>query len=316
MLRYVATRLVLLIPVLWGVTLITFAVMRVVPGDFATMVLGPEMAQGDPKALENIRSSLGLDRPLPVQYLDWLVRAMQGDLGVSLSMKVPVWSEIVRRLPVTAELAFLSVLFGLVWGIPLGVVAATRKGIWDVIGRAVTIVGVSIPNFFLGTILILLGAIYLKFIPTFEYVPFYEDLGRNLLSMLYPTIALGTGLVASVAQNTRAATLETMDQEYVRVARAKGLRERTVVYRHILKNALIPVITVVGLQMAFLLGGTVIIETIFALPGIGRLTITAINLRDYVVVQSVVLVIAAIVVVVNLVTDLAYAMVDPRIRYR
>lgn len=316
MARYVVTRLLLLVPVLLGVTLITFIVMRVVPGDFAVMLLGPDAAQQDPAALANIRRSMGLDRPLPVQYLDWLGRAARGDLGESMSMKVPVWQEIMRRVPVTAELALLATLFGLVWGIPLGLLAAVRRGLWDVLGRGVTVLGVSIPNFFLGTILILLGAIYLKFIPTFEYVSFTEDPVRNLIAMLYPTIALGLGIVATVAENTRAATLETLEQEYVRVARAKGLRELTIVFRHVLKNALIPVITVVGLQASFLLGGTVIIETIFALPGIGRLTMTAINLRDYVLVQGVVLFIAVTVVLVNLLTDLAYAAADPRIRYR
>ena len=315
MLRYIAVRFALMVPVLLGVTLMTFVVMRVIPGDFAVLMLGPDVAEHDPQALQNIRASMGLDRPLPVQYVDWLARAAQGDLGRSMTLKVPVRDEILRRVPVTAELAILAVVFGLVLGIPIGVAAATRRGVWDVIGRAVTVLGVSVPSFFLGTILILAGALYITWIPTFEYVSFTQDPWRNLVAMLYPTISLGAGMVATIAENTRAATLETLDQEFVRVARAKGLAERSVVYGHVLQNSLIPVITVVGLQFAFLLSGTVIIETIFGLPGLGRLTITAINQRDYVLVQGLVLFIAVIVVVMNLVTDLAYAFVDPRVRF-
>lgn len=311
--QVILRRLVMLVPILLGVSMLTFGAMHLIPGDLAVALLGVDNAQ-DPVALENIRHKYGLDQPVPVQYVKWLGNVLQGDFGDSLRLHVPVLNEILRRLPLTAELALMSIVFGLVVGGTIGTVAAVKGGIWDVIGRSYIMVGVAVPSFFLGTILILYGSRYLTFIPTLQYVGFREDPKTHLLVMIYPVISLGTGLAAVIAENTWSAVSETMTLEHVRVARAKGLSERSVVIRHIVRNALIPITTVTGLQMAFLLGGTIIIETIFAMPGLGRLAFSAINLRDYPLMQGIVLFIAAMVVLANLVADLTYALFDPRIR--
>lgn len=311
--QVILRRLVLLVPILLGVSILTFGAMHLIPGDLAVALLGVDNAQ-DPVALENIRQKYGLDQPVPVQYVKWLGNVLQGDFGDSIRLRVPVLNEIVRRLPLTAELAVLSIIFGLVVGGTLGTLAAVKGGIWEIVGRTYILVGVAVPSFFLGTILILYGGRYLSFIPTLQYVGFREDPKTHLLVMIYPVLSLGTGLAAVIAENTWSAVSETMNMEHVRVARAKGLHERAVVIRHIVRNALIPITTITGLQMAFLLGGTIIIETIFAMPGLGRLAFSAINLRDYPLMQGIVLFIAAMVVLANLLADLAYALFDPRIR--
>jgi peptide/nickel transport system permease protein len=312
--RYIITRLLLAVPILFGVSAVTFLVMRALPGDFAMLVLGSE-GHTDPQAVENLRRSLGLDRPLLVQYVDWLVRALQGDLGVSLAQKVPVRDEIVRRIPVTFELSLLAGLVAAGLGVPLGLVAALRRGASDWTVRAFNVIAISVPNFFLGTLMILFSALYLPQMATFEFVAFTTDPVKNLQSLLYPAIALGVGLAAVIAENTRSAALEVLHKEYILVARAKGLSPSLVTLHHLLKNALVPIITVLGFQSAALLGGSIIIETIFALPGLGRLAFSSVNLRDYPTIQGIVLVVSATVVLVNLATDLAYGLVDPRIRY-
>lgn len=313
MTQVILRRLVMLIPILLGVSMLTFGAMHLIPGDLAVALLGIENAQ-DPVALANIRAKYGLDQPIPVQYIKWLGNVLQGDFGQSLRLNVPVLDEIVRRLPLTIELALLSIVFGLVVGGLLGTLAATRGGIWDIVGRSYILAGVAMPSFFLGTILILYGGRYISFIPTLQYVGFREDPKTHLLVMIYPVISLGSGLAAVIAENTWSAVSETMNMEHVRVARAKGLVERKVVTGHIVRNALIPITTITGLQMGFLLGGTIIIESIFALPGLGRLAFSAINLRDYPLMQGIVLFIATMVVLSNLVADLLYALFDPRIR--
>lgn len=311
--QVILRRLVMLVPILLGVSMLTFGAMHLIPGDLAVALLGVDNAQ-DPVALENIRRKYGLDQPVPIQYIKWLGNVLQGDFGDSIRLKVPVLDEILRRLPLTAELAFLSVLYGLIVGGLIGTVAAVKGGIWAIIGRTYILLGVAVPSFFLGTILILYGSRYIDFIPTLQYVGFREDPKTHLLVMIYPVISLGTGLAAVIAENTWSAVSETMSLEHVRVARAKGLAERKVVFGHIVRNALIPITTITGLQTAFLLGGTIIIETIFAMPGLGRLAFSAINLRDYPLMQGIVLFIATMVVLANLFADLAYALFDPRIR--
>lgn len=303
----------MLVPILLGVSMLTFGAMHLIPGDLAVALLGVDNAQ-DPVALENIRRKYGLDQPVPVQYIKWLGNVVQGDFGESIRLRVPVLDEIVRRLPLTAELALLSVIYGLVVGGLLGTLAAVKGGVWDFVGRTYILLGVAVPSFFLGTMLILYGSRYIDFIPTLQYVGFREDPKTHTLVMIYPVISLGTGLAAVIAENTWSAVSETMNLEHVRVARAKGLAERKVILGHIVRNALIPITTITGLQMGFLLGGTIIIETIFAMPGLGRLAFSAINLRDYPLMQGIVLFIAAMVVLANLVADLAYALFDPRIR--
>jgi peptide/nickel transport system permease protein len=311
---YLLGRLLWVMPTILGMTLVTFVIMRMLPGDVAVVMVGIEGRQ-DPQVLENIRRSLGLDQPLPVQYVHWLVRTLQGDWGTSVAQKVAVRDEILRRLPVTLELAFLSALVALISGVPLGLVAALRRGIVDWLVRGFNVVAIAVPNFFLGTLMLLFGARFLPFITAFEYIPPTVDPIRNLISMSYPALALGAGLAAVIAENTRAAILEVRGADYITLARAKGLGPGAVVTGYLLRNALIPVVTVSGLQVTALLGGTIVIETIFGLPGIGRLMFTAVNLRDYPMVQGIVLVVATMVVVTNLLVDLLYAFVDPRVRY-
>lgn len=313
MVQVVLRRLIMLVPVMLGVSILTFGAMHLIPGDMAVAMVGIEGAQ-DPEILANIRAKYGLDQPVPIQYLKWLGSAVQGDFGDSLRLNVPVRGEILRRLPLTAELALLSVIYGLLVGGLLGTLAAVKGGFWDIIVRTYILLGVAVPSFFLGTILILYGSRYFSFIPTLQYSSFRDDPKTHLLIMIYPVVSLGTSLAAVIAENTWSAVNDTMNLEHVRVARAKGLAERRVVTGHILRNALIPITTITGLQMAFLLGGTIIIETIFALPGLGRLAFSAINLRDYPLMQGIVLVIALMVVLANLLADLAYALFDPRIR--
>lgn len=313
MLIIVLLRLVLLLPMLLGLSALTFLAMHMIPGDLALLLVGPEGVH-NPVVLENIRREYGLDRPLVVQYGAWLGKVVRGDFGDSLRLRVPVLDEIARRLPLTLELSFLSVCFGLLLGGTIGALAALRGGRWAIFGRVFAVLGVAVPNFLLGTLLILLGARFLPFLPTLQYVPFTEDPAQHLLGLLYPVVALGTGLSAAIAENSQAAVAEAMGLDHVRVGRAKGLTERSVVSGHVLRNAAIPLITVVGLQAAYLLGGTIIVETVFALPGLGRLALSAVTLRDYPLMQGIVLVVATMVLLANLAADLAYGLVDPRVR--
>jgi len=314
--HYILSRLALLVPVTIGITLLSFLVIKVLPGDLAVAMIGQEaLDQMSPEVLAQIRSDLGLDRPIHLQYLDWLAGVLRGDFGKSLVMKIEILPEILRRLPLTAELAVLSVAFGLVFGAPLGMLAATRAGVWDWVTRLITSVGVGVPSFFVATLLLLYVAPHTPWIPVFTFVPITEDPIRNLLIMAFPAISIGSGMAMTVAENTRSAVLDVLEQDYVMVARAKGLHQRAVIWRHVLKNAAIPIISILGLQTGFLFSGTIIIETIFSLPGMGKLVINGINLRDYPVVQGVLLFTAVAVVLINLVTDLLYSYVDPRIRY-
>lgn len=298
---------------LLGVSLLTFVALHLIPGDTAVLLVGQEAAQ-DPEVLANIRRQYDLDRPLVGRYAVWAGRAVRGDLGTSLRLKVPVRDEIFRRLPLTAEIALLSVAYALLVGGTLGTLAATRGQGWALAARGYTLLGVAVPAFFLATLLVLHGGHLLPFIPTLQYASLGDDPRRHLLGLVYPVIALGTGLAATIAENTWSAVAEVLRLDHVRVARAEGLRERMVVLRHVLRNALIPIVTVAGLQTAFLLGGTVIVETIFALPGLGRLAFSAITLRDYPLMLGIVLIVATLVVLTNLVADLLYAVLDPRIR--
>lgn len=311
--QIIVRRLLSLVPVLLGVSLLTFVALHLIPGDTAVLLVGQEAAQ-DPQVLANIRHAYGLDKPLPVQFGLWAARAARGDFGESLRLKVPVRDEIFRRLPLTMEIAAFSVAYALLVGGLLGVLAATRGKAWAVLTRAYTLLGVAVPGFFLATLLVLFGSRYLPFIPTLQYVSFSDDPRRHLMGLIYPVIALGTGLAAVIAENTWSSVGEAMRLDHVRVGRAKGLRERAVIVHHVLRNALIPIVTVAGLQTAFLLGGTVIVETIFALPGLGRLAYSAITLRDYPLMLGIVLVVATLVVLTNLVADVLYAVLDPRIR--
>lgn len=316
MTRYILGRLALLIPILLGITLLSFTIINILPGDVAVAMAGVDATSVNPEALEAIRAELGLDRPLYVQYLSWLGNVLRGDFGKSLALKVEILPEIMRRLPVTLELALLSVALGLLLGVPLGISAAIWGGSWDWLSRGLVALGIGVPSFFLATLLVLFVAPLFPWIPTFSYVPFSQDPVKHLLSLLFPAISIGVGMAMTVAENMRAAVLEVIKHDYITVAYAKGLGRPRVIWRHVLKNASIPIISVVGLQMAFVFSGTVIIENIFSIPGLGKLALNGVNLRDYPLVQGVLVFMATAVVLTNLVTDILYSLVDPRIRYQ
>lgn len=310
---YILRRLISMIPVLFIVSLIVFSLLHLTPGDPAMSMLGEEAT---PESIAALRGQLGLDEPLPVQYVKWAASVVQGDLGRSIRSNQPVSEAIIDRLPVTIELSILSVMVSLIIAIPVGIIAAMRRNSpLDTASTTVALLGVSIPNFFLAILLIFLFSVRLGWLSPIGYTPILEDPVDNLKRMIMPALTLGTALSAIVMRMTRSSLLEVLDQDYVRTARAKGLREARVVRIHALKNAMVPVVTVVGLQIGGLLGGTIITESIFVLPGIGRLLVDAIFQRDFPLVQGVVLFAALAFLLANLAVDLLYAYLDPRIRY-
>jgi peptide/nickel transport system permease protein len=314
MLDYLLRRLALLVPVLLGVSVIIFTLIHMVPGDPTRIMVGIDQ-RITPEQREVLRKSYGLDQPLPVQYAKWLGHVVRGDLGKSIRTRRTIVEELQLRLPVTIELALLAAAIGTIPAVSVGVLAAVKRNSWLDYGATVgTLIGVSVPNFLLATLLVLLLSYKLKWLPPIGYRGLREDPVQNLKTMIMPAVSLAMPFAAVIMRNTRSAVLEAMGQDHVRVARAKGLAARTVLVRHVLKNASIPIITVGGIQLATLLGGTVIIETIFGLPGIGRYIFEAIANRDYPVVQGVTLVVATIFVLVSLFVDVLYAVMDPRLR--
>lgn len=314
--KYVIRRLLLAIPVLLLASLIVFGLMRVMPGDALVALMGESGNVGE-KELLKIRKSLRLDLPYHEQYALWLWQMASFNPGDSIFTGEPIPVSLKKAIPVTVELATLAMILGLVIAIPIGVLSATRQDTpSDYVGRVVAVSGLSFPDFWLGTLVITFAAIWFHWIPPIGYVPLWESPWRNLQQFLLPAAVLGFRLSAATMRMTRSTVLEVLREDYVRTAWAKGLEGRIVVYKHALKNALIPVVTIVGGQLGTLLAGTVIVETIFALPGMGRLTIEAILYRDYPVVQTNVMLVAATLVTLNLVVDLTYAYLDPRIRYR
>lgn len=312
MLIYIIRRLVLSIPILLLVTIMVFSLLHVIPGDPVTVLLGEEAS---PELKEALRRDMGLDRPLVVQYSTWLGNVLRGDLGRSLVHRTPVIDQIKVRLPVTLELTIGSFLIAILIALPAGVLSAVHRGSTiDYISRLLAIGGQSIPSFWIGIMFILLFAVKLRWLPASGYVPLTEDLRGNLAAMLMPMLATGIREAAVLTRMLRSSLLEILHTEYVVVARSKGLSEWLVIVRHALRNALIPVITSAGLLVAGLLGGLVITETIFAIPGFGRLIVEAIYQRDFMTVQGAILVSALLVVLVNLMVDLLYVMIDPRIK--
>jgi peptide/nickel transport system permease protein len=315
MTRYVLARLAQLVPVLFGISVLVFSMTHLIPGDVVDILMGTQVARTEAQ-VEELRRLLGLDQPLHVQYWTWLSSALRGDLGVSLRSARPVSGEIAARLPVSAQLAVMALAFGVFFGVLLGIFAAVRHGSRaDRVTRVVGLIGLSIPDFWLGTMIILFASLYWPVIAIGSYVPFFTDPAHNLKVMLAPALAFSLGLVAIIMRFTRTAVLEVLGQDYVRTARAKGLGERAVVAKHVLKNALLPVVTVVGFYAGYLLGGTVVIEEVFAIPGMGRLTLNAIAQRDYPLIQGIVLTVAVLFVAINLLVDLLYALLNPRISY-
>ncbi|MCL6552631.1 MAG: ABC transporter permease [Firmicutes bacterium] len=312
MTRYIVRRLLATIPVLFLVTVVVFSLINLVPGDPALVIAGGE---ADRAAIEAIRKQLGLDRPVVVRYVQWLTRLVQGDFGRSVRDGRPVLDVLLLKLPVTIELAVISLGVGWAIAVPAGVLAAWKqRTALDYTATTVALAGISIPNFWLGIMLIYLLAVHLRWLPPSGYVEPWVDPVRNLQLMIMPATVLGTALAALVMRLLRSSMLEVLGSEFIRTAHAKGLAERAVVLRHALKNAMIPVATVMGLQLGGLLGGAVVTETIFAVPGIGRLAIESIFTRDYPMVQGVVLISAVAVVFVNFAVDVLYSVLDPRIR--
>ena len=315
MTRYLFRRLLYFVPVIFVVTLVVFSITMLLPGDPALAFLG-EANIHDTVAYQAMRQELGLDRPLAVQYLNWVGRALRGDLGRSVRTHEAVSEALVARLPVTIELAAVALGIALLIAIPVGIISATRPNSkLDAVATVMAVSGVALPEFFVGIVLIYLFAVGLRLLPPSGYVPLSVGVWANLKSIILPALSLGLTLNAVTMRQTRASLLEVLQEEYVAVARSKGLPEGAVIRVHALKNALIPVITVIGLQVGRLFGGTVVVETIFAFPGMGRLAADSIFFRDFPALQGVVLVMALAVLACNLLTDLLYAFVDPRIRY-
>ena len=312
MTAYIIRRLLTLIPTLLGVSLLVFSITRLTPGDPVRQIVGPDAPQ---QRVDEVRRQLGLDQPILVQYWKFLTGAVRGDLGRSLLTRQPVVKELQDRLPVTLKIATISVIIAVVIGIPLGVISAARKySAVDTFATLFAIGGVSMPLFWFAIMAILLFSIRLQWLPVGGlHGPIWTFEGMK--AYVLPCITLALTPIALIARLTRSSMLEVLDREYVTVARAKGLEERRVIIRHALRNALLPVVTFVGLQYGFLLGGAVVTETIFALPGVGRLAIQAINQRDYPVIQGVVLMVAVIFTMINLIVDVLYAWLDPRISY-
>jgi peptide/nickel transport system permease protein len=312
--RYLLRRLALAIPTLFLVSVLVFALMRLMPGDVATrMVEGHAYAP----TLAALRHDLGLDRPVHAQYLEWIGGIVtRGDFGRSYWTRQPILEEFMRRFPVTLELAFLTIVVSVVLGVLVGIVSAVRQdSVSDYVGRILAILALSIPYFGLAVLVVVLPSIWFKWTPVWSYVPFTTDPFENLKIMLVPALVFGVTRAGPVMRIMRSALLEVLRQDYIRTAWSKGLAERPIILRHALKNAMIPVISLIGLQMPLYIGGSVIIESIFRLPGVGLFFFEALTRLDYPVVQSVNLIIAALVVGLNLLIDISYAFLDPRIRY-
>jgi peptide/nickel transport system permease protein len=313
--RYVAVRLYSMAVTLVGLSLLVFLMLRLVPGTVVEQMIGAD-AVATPAMVAELKRFFGLDQPWWRQYGLWVAALGHGDLGTSWRTGKPVLVLILERLPVTIELTGLAVAFALALGIPAGIVSAMRRDqAVDNVTRVGTLLGLSVPVFWQGTMLILFFSIYLRWMPPVVWVGFFTDPARNLTIMVLPALCLGTASAANIARTTRACMLDVLRSEYIRTAAAKGLAERLVVLKHALKNALIPIVTVAGLQIGILLGGTVVVEEVFTLPGLGRLVLWSIYQRDYPLTQSTILFIAVMFMTINLAVDMLYGYLDPRIRY-
>ncbi|PYN54267.1 MAG: glutathione ABC transporter permease GsiC [Candidatus Rokuibacteriota bacterium] len=311
---YVARRLLATALTLLGVSVLVFGMVRLVPGTIVEQLLG-QAAMGSPEVLASFRRFFGLDRPAHLQYIDWLGGALRGDLGVSWLSGKPVLALFLERLPVSAELALLAVGWSLLLGVPLGTASAMwRGGARDGAIRVGATLGLSLPAFWQGTVLILLFSVYLGWMPSLQWVSLARNPAANLATMALPALTLGTATASMITRMSRSSMLDVLGREYIRTARAKGVSERRVTFHHALRNALIPVVTVAGVQLGYIVGGIVVVEDVFTLPGVGRLLLDAIFQRDYPVVQGVILLLGAIFMTLNLCVDLLYVALDPRLR--
>ncbi|OQB96049.1 MAG: Nickel transport system permease protein NikB [Spirochaetes bacterium ADurb.Bin110] len=314
MARYIFRRLLSLIPVLLGVSIIVFFLVRLIPGSALQMYLGTQV-EATPEQMEELRRIFGEDKPIPVLYIEWLGRLLHGDLGYSLRTGRQVLPDILQRLPLSFELTIFALFLALLIGIPLGIIGAVKKNpILDIVIRITGLLGLSLPQFWLASLMVIAFSGFRGFIPMGNYIPFSQAPLENIRMMLLPSLAIGIGLAAVIMRYMRNSMLEVMQMDYIRTAQAKGLKRKIVIFRHALKNAILPIITVAGFNTGYLLGGAIVIEEVFALPGMGRLVLYAIYQRDYPLIQGIVLIIALMFVLINLLTDLLYAAIDPRIR--
>ena len=311
--RHTIGRLIALVPMLFALSIASFALVHVIPGDPALVMLGGE---GTPQQAAELRKQLGLDRPLPLRYWEWLTRVARGDLGESLYNRTRVVDELIWRFPTTLTLVCMSLLISVLIGVPAGLLSAV---FWnsrvDHAARLLTLVSLSMPSFWLGLMLIILFSLKLNLLPIVGYTSVVTNLWSGLPFLILPSCAMGTYLTALLARLVRSSVLEILGQDYVRTARAKGLHERVVLFRHALRNALIPAVTVLGINLGILLGGSAVIETMFVLPGVGQLVITALYNRDLPVIQGLILYISVLYVLINLAVDLLYTYLDPRLRF-
>lgn len=314
--NYILKRLLVSIPTILGISIVIFLIMHLIPGDTISAQIGTQYKLTEAQA-QALREYYGLDKSLPEQYFSWLGNALRGNFGLSVRAGTPVLKEILGRLPLTFELTILAMLIALIIGLPIGVLSAVKRdSIIDLFGRVLSLIGMSLPNFWMGTLIIFVLSVYLGILPNSgNYVEFFVDPKTNLSQMIYPALTLGFAFSAAVMRTVRSSLLEELNKDYAQTARAKGNLESRVIFIHCLRNTLIPIITLVGFQMGYLFGGAVIIEDVFAMPGMGRLLLSAISQRDYALAQGTIVFIAIIFVLVNLITDVAYGFVNPRIRY-
>ncbi len=312
---YILSRLAIAILTLLGMSVVIFALMRIAPGDVVDIIFA-SAGYVDQAAKIEIRKELGLDQPITVQYGRWLGEVVRGDLGKSYRYDIPAWQVVRPRIPVTVELAILAMLVATLMGVPAGGVSAVRQDRWiDYVMRVFSLAGLSMPSFWLGMVIILLLVSYVGWIPALTYISPFQDFKAHVLQFIFPALAVGYRSSALIMRITRSALLEVLREDYIRTAYAKGQRERVVIWRHALKNAVLPVVTVLGIEFAFLVGGLVVTETVFNLPGVARFLVEAILWRDYPVVQHLVMFIAVVVILMNLAVDLLYGWLDPRVHY-
>lgn len=314
--RYIANRILQMIPVLLVISVLIFALVRILPNDPIYSTIGEDSEALTQEDRERIRHELGLDRPLPIQYFDWVKGIVTLDWGKSFQNKLPVTQELRSRLPHTLQLAGAAFILSLVLGVVLGVVAAIKRNtIWDMGATSGAMFGIAVPDFWFALMAIIVFSVWLGWVPVFGSVLIWDDPISGVHHLLLPALALGLNGSATIMRQTRSALLEVMGEDYIRTARAKGLVERRVIWMHALRNSMLPIVTILGLRLGNIIGGSVIIETLFAYPGVGRYVVFALQRADYPVIQIVVMLSAVTVLVANLLTDIAYAYLDPRIRY-
>jgi peptide/nickel transport system permease protein len=317
MVTHILRRIMLALIVIVIVTIIVFFAMRLLPGDPILMIVTSDKLQSmTEEQIDLLRQEYGLDKPLITQYFSWLGGVFQGDLGLSMRYNVSVTKEVLRRIPITLHLGLTAFILGFVFGIPIGVISAVRRGTWlDSLVTSLANIGITIPQFWLGILMIYIFSVYLRWLPTYGYTSPFEDFWLNTRQMIMPVLCLALFPIASTARQTRSSMLEVMQQDYIRTAWSKGMPERWVVMKHGLKNGLIPIVTLSGLGLSGILGGSVLVESVFAIPGMGRLVIASVQNHDYAVTQGVTLVITASIILVNLIVDISYGWLDPRIRF-